>query len=133
MAFLATIALPAYVVAPSRSLSGGALFGLVVFVAFETVLLSIARRRVLLAVDEHGKSLTIRDLNWPLPERTDRVALAEIIAVNIQKAPRSPAVRIALVFRSGEERPLTQSYFAPGVHMDRDAAAIEAMCGSSAR
>jgi hypothetical protein len=126
MVMLAVIVLPAYVLEPSRLLSGGAIVGLGVLVAFEVVLLAIVRRRVVLSVDPSNTTLTLEDLRWPLSGRVRQLPVAEVSAVTLQKAPRSLAVRVVLVLQSGAEMPLTRSYFGNGAHMARDLAAIRA-------
>lgn len=127
MAFLAAIALPAYVSEPRRSLGGGGAFGLAVFVAFEVFLFSLAQRRVFLRVNAESGTLTIREARWPLPERTEDIPIADIGDVTLDRAPRSPAVRIVLVLHSGATRALTESYFARSTRMEHDSARLRDM------
>jgi hypothetical protein len=129
MPFLALIVLPAYVLEPRRLLEFGNIFGLLVFLAFETLLAALAQRRVVLSVDSERQVLTIRGLRWPLAEQSHRIPIDDVADVIKQRAPRSRAVRLALALRSGTETPLTPSYFGDGSRMERDAAAIRRLCG----
>lgn len=131
MAFVALTVVPAFFLAPARSLGGGGVFGGATFLGFEVLLFAIARRHVLLTVDARRTKLELRDVRWPLSPRQRVVPVPSIRDVTVQKAPRSPAVRLALVLESGEHVPLTQSYFGGGAHTDRDLAAIRKLCGLS--
>ena len=129
MAGLAAITVPAYVLEPARSLRGGGIVGLAVLVAFELGLLAIAERRVFLEVDEAGATLTLRHRRWPLPTRTERIPLADVKDVKVDKARRSLAVRLVLVLHSGTEHPLTNSYFGISPRTQRDVEALRELCG----
>jgi hypothetical protein len=129
MVFLLAIMLPGYVLEPARMLGGGGVVGLVVLIAFQVLLLSIARRRVILTVDARMTTLTLRDVRWPFPGRSRQVPVAELRGVTRQKAPRGLSVRLAFVLSGGVEMPLTNSYFGDTGHMARDAAAIRKLCG----
>lgn len=128
MALLAVIALPAYVLEPARAFGGGGIVGVAALVGFEVLLLAIARRSVLLTVDARLSTLTLEDTRWPFRGRFRQVPIADLRDVTLQRAPRHPSVRIALVMKSGTEMPLTDSYFGGGAHMDRDIAAIRELC-----
>lgn len=132
MVFLMLVVAPAYVLEPARSLGGGGIVGLAMLLAFELLLFSIARRRVVLTVDEHQLNVTILSVRWPLPLRRTELRVADVRAVMIQKAPRGTSMRVALALQSGGELPLTASYFGNTGQMDRDAAQIRALCGLAA-
>ena len=129
MVFVALVVLPAYVLEPFRALRGGGVFGLIVVIAFEVLLLSIARRRVILSVDARMTTLTLRDVRWPLHARLRTISIPDVRAVTMQRAPRGTTVRIALVLGTGAEVPITDSYFGDTGHMARDVAAIRGLCG----
>lgn len=128
MVFLALIFVPAVIFGPAERW-GSVSVGLVVALSFELVLLSIARRRVVVTLDERTSTLILSSTRWPLAARTHQVPVADVQDVVVQKSPNSTAVRIALVLSHDRELPVTSSYFGDLGHMQRDAAAIRALCG----
>jgi hypothetical protein len=102
--------------------------GVVVFLGFELLLWSIARRHTLLTVDSSRDTLTLTSVRWPLSSRTHELRRADVLAVKKQRSKRGGAVRLVLMTRRGEV-PVTASFFGDSGRMEEDAAAIRALCG----
>lgn len=127
MVFLAAIVLPAFFLGPTPPLDAGLVFGLGVFVAFELVLFGIAQRRVEVCVA--GPNLRLVNAGFPLPERSWEVPLRDIERAELERAPRSKAMR--LVLQNKTAVPLTSSYFGRSAQQDRDLEALRALIASS--
>ncbi len=126
MVLLALIGVPPMFLAPPSLAK--MLPGVVVFFAFELLLLSIARRHTLLTIDASRKTLTLQSVRWPLSSRARELPRADVLAVKKQRSERGGAVRLVLVTRTGEV-PVTSSYFGDSRRMDDDATAIRDLCG----
>ena len=125
MVLLALIGVPPVFLAPDSPAKMAP--GVIVFLLFELVLLSIARRHTIVAVDADGEKLTLTSVRWPLRPRTHELSRRDVLAVRKQRAPRGGAVRLVLMTRGGEV-PVTASYFGDSRRMDNDAAAIREVC-----
>jgi hypothetical protein len=135
LAFVAAIGLPAYVISPERSFAKGGWVGLLVVLGMESLFVAMLLRRTVLTVDPSRGTLTLRGIRLPLPARTRELRAADVVDVvkQFSTGRGGRGSRLALVLRSGEAVALTNSYFGNLGRMDRDMAAIRALCGLARR
>jgi hypothetical protein len=126
MVFLASIILPAAVLAPERlTFDEGSAIGLSVFLGFEGGLLAIFLRRVDFFVE--GPQLRMFSSRWPFATQTSTVTRAEVSAVSLEYRPRGRSVRLVLEMKDGSRVPVTRSFFGASAQTERDLTALRAL------
>ncbi len=128
IAMLLGIGIPPMVLTP---LGSGTFFAALILGAFVGFLVTLFRRKVLLAVDDASGKLLVEDLRWPLATLHTALPLADIADADVvrdRSAIASNAVRVEIVLRSGTRVPVTSSYWGPGARHERVAAWLRTLC-----
>lgn len=127
MIFLALIIAPMVVIAPEKLAEPGTIVGLLVWLAFEFVLLSIYLRRVDVFLE--GDQVRFVNARFPFSSREERVARARIRGVEAEYRPRGRSVRLVLRLDDDSSVPLTRSYFGRSARTDDDLSALRQLLG----
>lgn len=118
MVFLALIMAPMVALAPQKLLQPGTGFGVLVWLAFELVLLTLFLRRVDVFLE--GDSVRLVNARFPFTSREERVPRARVRGVEAEYRPRGRSVRLVLRLDDGSAVPVTRSYFGRSANTDHD-------------